>query len=54
MVDLKEGIKVKHAKFGKGTVIAIEGHSPNVKATIKFLSVGTKQLLLKFAKLEIL
>ena len=51
---LKEGVNVKHAKFGKGTVISIEGNSPNVKATIKFLAVGTKQLLLKFAKLEIL
>lgn len=54
MSGLKEGVDVKHAKFGKGTVISIEGHSPNIKATIKFLSVGTKQLLLKFAKLEIL
>ena len=51
---LKEGADVKHAKFGKGTVISIEGNSPNVKATIKFPAVGTKQLLLKFAKLEIL
>ena len=50
---LKEGANVKHAKFGNGTVIALEGNEPNIKATIKFADVGTKQLLLKFAKLEI-
>ena len=50
---LKEGAKVKHAKFGLGKVMAIEGTEPNIKATIKFAAVGTKQLLLKFAKLEI-
>ena len=50
---LKEGASVKHAKFGNGTVVALEGNEPNIKATIKFAAVGTKQLLLKFAKLEI-
>ncbi len=50
---LKEGANVKHAKFGPGTVVKIEGNEPNIKATIKFNAVGTKQLLLKFAKLEI-
>lgn len=50
---LKEGANVKHLKFGHGTVVALEGNAPNVKATIKFAAVGTKQLLLKFAKLEI-
>ncbi|MBM71379.1 MAG: ATP-dependent DNA helicase [Crocinitomicaceae bacterium] len=51
---LKEGANVKHAKFGNGIVVALEGNEPNIKATIKFSAVGTKQLLLKFAKLEIL
>ncbi|MBI49338.1 MAG: ATP-dependent DNA helicase [Crocinitomicaceae bacterium] len=50
---LSEGVNVKHAKFGSGTVVTIEGSEPNIKATIKFAAVGTKQLLLKFAKLEI-
>ena len=47
------GTKVNHAKFGKGKVVNIEGESPNEKATVYFPSVGQKQLLLKFAKLEI-
>jgi DNA helicase-2/ATP-dependent DNA helicase PcrA len=51
---LSEGDTVQHAKFGKGKVVKIEGDAPNVKATIFFPTVGTKQLLLKFAKLNIL
>jgi len=47
------GTKVGHAKFGKGKVVNIEGESPNEKATVFFPTVGQKQLLLKFAKLEI-
>jgi DNA helicase-2/ATP-dependent DNA helicase PcrA len=47
------GTKVSHAKFGKGKVVNLEGESPNEKATVFFPSVGQKQLLLKFAKLEI-
>ena len=50
---LSEGNTVQHAKFGKGKVVKIEGDEPNVKATIFFPTVGTKQLLLKFAKLNI-
>ena len=45
---------VNHAKFGKGKVVKIEGEEPNVKATIFFPAAGSKQLLLKFAKLEVL
>ena len=52
--SISEGITVKHAKFGKGKVVKIEGEEPNVKATIFFPAAGQKQLLLKFAKLEIL
>ena len=51
--DLKEGTKVMHDKFGKGKVLRIEGSAPNEKATVFFPSAGQKQLLLKFAKLEV-
>jgi len=47
------GDTVMHAKFGKGKVLALEGAAPNEKATVFFPSVGQKQLLLKFAKLEV-
>ncbi len=52
--QLSVGNTVQHVKFGKGKVTKIEGDIPNVKATIFFPTVGTKQLLLKFAKLTII
>ena len=48
------GDTVMHAKFGKGKVVALEGSAPNEKATVFFPSVGQKQLLLKFAKLDVI
>lgn len=52
--SVQVGTEVQHEKFGKGKVIALEGASPETKATIFFPSSGQKQLLLKFAKLQIL
>ena len=51
-LDLKVGYNVKHERFGKGKVVALEG-TPPTKATVFFPKAGNKQLLLKFAKLEI-
>ncbi len=51
---IAEGMNVWHEKFGKGKVLRVEGASPNEKATVFFPNAGQKQLLLKFAKLEIL
>lgn len=52
-LDLKVGYNVNHERFGKGKVVALEG-SPPSKATVFFPKAGNKQLLLKFAKLEVL
>ena len=52
--EVSEGSKVAHERFGKGTVTKLEGAAPNVKATVYFPAHGNKQLLLKFAKLQIL
>ena len=51
---IAEGNIVEHTKFGKGEVIKLEGNGSNKKAEINFNSVGTKKLLLQFAKLKIL
>jgi len=51
---INEGMVVKHNKFGLGVVEKIEGTEPNNKAVVKFDIIGTKQLLLKFAKLQII
>lgn len=47
------GSVVEHNRFGIGTVLRIEGSGENTKCTIKFNNVGTKQLLMKFARLRI-
>lgn len=49
---IKEGCKVEHPRFGIGEVVQLEGADSNIKATVQF-PVGTKQLLLKFAKLRV-
>ncbi len=48
------GAEVIHERFGKGRVVSVEGNGPNTKATVAFESHGSKQLLLRFAKLKIL
>ena len=52
--ELKPGVKVQHERFGIGSVLQIEGSSPNQKVTVEFINSGKRQLLLKFAKLDIL
>ena len=51
--ELQIGMMVSHERFGNGKVINMEGQFPNSKATVHFESAGQKQLLLKFAKLQI-
>ena len=50
---LQEGMKIEHQRFGRGTVLKIEGIGENTKATVEFVHSGTKQLLLKFAKFTV-
>jgi DNA helicase-2/ATP-dependent DNA helicase PcrA len=50
--EFSEGDSVQHERFGKGTIISIEGEPPNTTATVDFDSDGKKKLLLRFAKLK--
>ena len=52
--EIQTGMQVKHASFGKGKVLSIFGEGSNKKAMVFFTGIGQKQLLLKFAKLEII
>jgi DNA helicase-2/ATP-dependent DNA helicase PcrA len=49
---IQVGSRVEHPRFGIGEVHQMEGTGSNVKATVQF-PIGTKQLLLKFAKLRV-
>lgn len=50
--DWKLGQKVKHAKFGYGTVINVEGSEANVRLQVAFQNQGIKWLIAKLANLE--
>lgn len=50
---LQEGMNIEHQRFGRGTVLKIEGTGENTKATVEFVHSGTKQLLLKYAKFTV-
>ena len=52
--QLKVGDMVQHQRFGKGVVAEIEGEGQNQKAKVNFDNIGTKVLVLKFAKMRIL
>lgn len=52
--SIQAGQTVRHLKFGKGTVIAVEEDSTGRKATVDFPGSGQRVLLLKFARLQIL
>ena len=50
--DLRTGARVRHPKFGVGTILSIEPLDDDTKLVVRFLSVGPKTLRAKFAKLE--
>lgn len=50
----KSGVKVKHAKFGEGTVIMVKGEGNNLIVDVAFKGVGIKSLSVAYAPMEIL
>jgi Superfamily I DNA and RNA helicases len=52
--ELKVGDSILHERFGKGKIINLMGDDESAKATVEFETVGTKQLLLKFAKFKLI
>lgn len=47
---LTVGSVIVHERFGEGVVERLEGSGLDAKASVRFQNVGTKQLLLRFAK----
>ena len=52
--SIRQGTKVRHPKFGEGTVIAVSGEGDGKLADVAFKGVGIKKLALKYAPLEII
>jgi len=48
----KGGERVRHPRFGLGTVVAARGEGARAEVTVHFESVGLKKLLVKYAGLE--
>lgn len=46
------GMKVRHGKFGVGTIRKVEGEDEGQKVIVWFNSVGPKKLMVRFAGLE--
>ncbi|MDD4819997.1 MAG: 3'-5' exonuclease [Flavobacteriales bacterium] len=51
-INLNVGQRVRHERFGDGTVTAVEGSGIDSKAIIDFDNIGIKKMLLKFAKIQ--
>ncbi len=51
--SLEPQMKIKHQRFGLGTIISLEGSGQSARATVQFGGAGKKQLLLKYARLKI-
>ena len=47
------GTVIVHERFGEGVVEKLEGSGLDAKACVRFQNVGTKQLLLRFAKFTV-
>ena len=43
---------MRHARFGEGVIIRLEGSGTDARAKINFGAQGVKELLLAIAKLE--
>lgn len=51
---IRAGMRVKHPMFGVGTVLAVGGSGQTAKATVEFKGGQRKQLMLAYARLEVL
>jgi DNA helicase-2/ATP-dependent DNA helicase PcrA len=49
-----KGERVRHRRFGTGTILGLDGRGRDLKVTVSFddEEVGTKQLLVAYAGLE--
>ena len=51
-LSFRPGQRVKHPKYGEGTVYQREGEGENAKITVQFPRFGLKKLVEKYAQLE--
>ncbi|MPZ18630.1 MAG: AAA family ATPase [Luteitalea sp.] len=49
--DLRPGQRVRHPRFGVGTIVGVEGADEKLKLTIRFADYGQKKVMARFAQL---
>jgi DNA helicase-2/ATP-dependent DNA helicase PcrA len=49
----KGGERVKHPRFGDGTVVGVKGQGSQVEVAVQFERVGLKHLLIRYARLQV-
>lgn len=49
----KLGSRVRHARFGDGVVLNLEGQGPHARVHVNFEHQGAKWLMLSYANLEV-
>jgi DNA helicase II / ATP-dependent DNA helicase PcrA len=47
------GTRIRHPRFGHGTILRTEGDGDDLKLTISFMSHGLKKMIAKYAELEV-
>ncbi len=52
MLALHAGMRVRHPKFGEGSVVSVEPLDNDTKLVVRFKAVGLKTLHAKYARLE--
>jgi DNA helicase-2/ATP-dependent DNA helicase PcrA len=45
------GTRVKHSKYGFGTVLRVEGEGDDMKLTVSFVNFGLKKMIARYAEL---
>ncbi len=53
-VEVRPGDRVRHGKFGEGTVFSVEGSGDDAIITVIFTSAGIRKLAAQYAKLELI
>lgn len=51
--ELREGMKIEHAKFGAGLITNVDCSGPDERITVRFNATDQRTLMLKFAKFAI-
>ena len=53
MTEFRVGQRIEHNRFGPGEILVITGTVPELKARVRFDTLGEKLLLLKYAKMRL-